>query len=329
MNRQTILDSVQNKQRACADRPVRAGNIRLHSESGQWLVETPSIQASVELNLTQHAESQLLNRLGIPGTYFHKCANELRAENANYWLQRQRNKKYLVRLMDGRVRAIFSTKFSPELDDHKVFPIILRHLEQAQPNLEYHSFDYDNNVTILQVLFPDISTQHEDQEYIAGLHIINSEVGMSALWVKPMILIRNRIYAFELLSKSKSGSTRIIHVGDITPEDAAIAVDRAVEAVQYGIRTAIVASQAAVENPTEEIKTIIAENNFIPARLYAMLEDEYRAKQLATKLEIAQSILRACSNLPLFQKYQAEAEVGQYLNLFDDRRERLEDILGV
>jgi hypothetical protein len=82
-----------------------------------------------------------------------------------------------------------------------------------------------------------------------------------------------------------------------------------------------------VENPVEEIKTLVENSDFLTFRMTQVIEEEYKDQQNISRLKLAKTMLTAIKELPLFKRYLAEQEVGRYLNLFNDTDPRFNYIV--
>ncbi len=278
----------------------------------------------VPLMLDGHAESQLLARLQVPGLYIHRCPPELRAKNINYWIQEYGDKKILLRYYKENVRALFASRFKPDHDDHLLFPVVLENLQEE--NIHLGLFHKMPDFSQLWAYFRDTKVVHEGQQYFAGLTVVNSEVGKSAVHIRPVVRGGVAGNAFNFIDRSHEGVTSIRHLTELNYERIAKAIEAAKRVAQVGIHQVLVAGTQMVADPVKEISWLVDASDFLPNRLTSILEEEYEDQQQVSKLKIAHSILTAIKNLPLFDKYLAEQEVGRYLDLFSSTSQRMKDI---
>ena len=315
-----ILENLKQEHFECLDETTKLGYIARIEEIGSTGWKIGSEPATV----TSHAESQLLNRLNIPASYLHRCPEWLMCKNINYWLDVKKDKEVLLRKKKDTVRAIFSSRFSAEFDDYHIFPPIFSAMgqsvaEDGVQSAEVEYFIKASDITICRVRYSDSAIKHDGRDYFAGVHVVNSEIGKSAVWIKPYISLNS----YNFIDRSKEGSTRIKHIGEINSEFLIEAVHKAKETAQVGIHKLITCEQEVVHNPAEEIKSLVEASDFLPKRVCLILEDEYKNIERANKLQIAKSILDAVAELPVFQKYLAEREVGRYIDLFSNTKTRL------
>ena len=82
------------------------------------------ILGDVSYGIGKHAHAQIAEKLGIHGTYYRRMldtphALPLLAQNVNHWLEQARS-NFLMRELDGRVRALLSDRYQP-LDNTDLF----------------------------------------------------------------------------------------------------------------------------------------------------------------------------------------------------------------
>jgi hypothetical protein len=70
----------------------------------------------VERGIQKQAHEQIAERVGVPLSYYERMKEtspELLAANANFWLRRMSDRKYLVRCSGDEVRAVVSNRYRP------------------------------------------------------------------------------------------------------------------------------------------------------------------------------------------------------------------------
>lgn len=319
-----ILECIEENSKTCIDTITKNKEI--------FYNEGYSIN-NVGVDIDQHAESQLLNFLRIPISYFHRCDSNLKRINFNYWIEKGKARDFTIRWKEARVRAIFSSRYSNEMDDKNLIPFILETIKNSA-NIEdldnkYHIKDFENpgDFTRLKILFKDLKTDYEGSPYIAGFSITNSEVGKSAMCIKPLVRFGNKDEGyFDLIDKVKEGSVYIRHMGEFNKDKILEGLNQSRKVAQVGIYRILEAEKEIVKNPNEEIKKFIENGDFLTESIAQMLEEEYKEKQEATRICIVKSMLNAVKNLPLFEKHIAECEIGRFINLFGDIEDKIKDI---
>lgn len=330
-----ILRQIENNAKNQKDEVLETGQLlHLGNDGWQELVKHEDDSLSVrKFPLSQYAESQFLGRLNCQAGYIHRCPKWLQAANVNHWILQFQNKKIMARWKGESIRAIFSSRFNPELDDHYLYPVILDALEASceagdRSLLHIRDFTQTGDFTLLRAYFKNCRTEYNGSVYFAGITVVNSEVGRSSVWICPTIRGGDKTGAFDYTDRSLEGRTSIRHVSDLNVEKITKAVLLANEVAQTGVHRLLETSTEQVEKPLEEIQTIVGTTDFVSQRIAAILEEEYKEVQITTKLALAQSILRAVKELPLYQRFLVEGEVGRYLSIFHDSKKRLESIVN-
>jgi hypothetical protein len=142
-----------------------------------------------EYPLTEWAQNQLADRLGIPRKYYQKMFEskrfQLLAENVNAWLGD--GGKRLVRILDGRIRAVLSDRYRV-MDNYDLLFIALDEFEKMG-TVEIYRIDMTETMLYLKALDRTLTESIRDEDSVCGgLIIRNSEVGASALRVEPFLL---------------------------------------------------------------------------------------------------------------------------------------------
>lgn len=282
-----------------------------------------------QVTISAYAETQLLGRLRIPAAYLHRCPPDLMAANINYWISKFGDKEIQLRWHDNTVRAIFSTRYSSEMDDHLLYPIVFEGLESSVTDVETElflkDFDKSDDISILRAVFLKAKVVCEERIYYAGISIVNSEVGRSSLWIVPTIRGGWKTDA-HTFSDRMDGRTSMRHVGEMSPQKIRDAIIEAKRVAEIGIYQLLEADKDMVNKPAEEVRAFFAETDILTENILNIIDEEYKEVQEASRLKIAHSMLTAIKTLPLFQRYLAEQEVGRFLDLFSDSDIRFEAI---
>jgi hypothetical protein len=142
-------------------------------------------------SLTDWAHGQLADKLGIPRKYYQRMLDSgrfwLLAENVNAWLNEEGKK--LIRILDGRIRAILSDRYRI-MDNYDVVFLALDEFKRRE-TVEIHRIDLTETMLYLKAIDRTLTDSVRDGDIVyGGLIIRNSEVGASALRVEPFILRR-------------------------------------------------------------------------------------------------------------------------------------------
>ncbi len=138
--------------------------------------------------VTDIAQRQIADRLGIPFKYYERMMNEypkLLDENINSWLK-FRAEKRMLRTLDGKLRAFLSNRYrrldNLELVDH-ILPVIMQ-----MKNCTIASCDITETHLYLKVINKSMKTEITEGDIVqAGFVVSNSEIGLGALKVEPLV----------------------------------------------------------------------------------------------------------------------------------------------
>jgi len=148
---------------------------------------------------TELARKQLAEKLGIPLAYFQRMESQQRTlleQNVNTWLQTTEEER-LVRILDGNVRAILSSRYR-RLDNVDLCEAILPLLCKL-PSASFPSTCLTEKKLYLKVISEATTYEIAPADVIkAGVAVSNSEVGCGSLSVQPLVV------------RSKAGSGFII-----------------------------------------------------------------------------------------------------------------------
>lgn len=165
-----------------------------------------------QLTLSQRAETQLLQRLGVPIAFFRRLPSNLKWAIANHFAQHGGyDRATLLRLVRGsHVRAFLTESYAP-LDDVDVLPLVADVVGNEATRIE--ALDFTEDHTHLRLVFPrEMRDVRPGDTIMTGLHITNSEVGLRAVHIDALVY---RLVCSNGLVRAESQSrTTIRHVGD-------------------------------------------------------------------------------------------------------------------
>ncbi len=133
------------------------------------------------------AHEQIASRLDIPKRYYERMRKEsgfLLDQNINHWLKSEKD-SYMVRTLDGKARALLSSKFRP-LDNADLAEVALPVLLQSGAQIE--SCEVTERKLYLKAVTPKINFEVGVGDVVqAGIVISNSEIGLGAISIEPLI----------------------------------------------------------------------------------------------------------------------------------------------
>jgi hypothetical protein len=332
-----ILEEIKTVAEKCYDVIIPAPRILRRPDCEMFQLINPEAL----LPMGTRPEGQLLQRLNIPASYIHRCPNDLQATNINHWLQSAKKTKLMLRMMKSDVdddpdfcRAILSKVYRP-IDDKDIFPLIFNGIEAASTDTEkkdIHIKDWfkSQDFTLLRILYGERLVEFNDRYFWAGVVVVNSETGLSALWIKPTVRSATVQYGgFDFSDISNEGATRLIHTSKAAADLSSIGlyIQEALRVSEVGITRLIEADQEIIENPVEEVENWVATSDVLSKRIIDIIATEYRQQQRVSRLALAQSILASVRDLPTFQRYLVEGETGRFLKLFGHTPKQLQKII--
>lgn len=138
--------------------------------------------------IQDNAHRQIGGRLNIPAKYYDRMrteAPELLAENVNHWLH-DKPKPRLVRTMRGNMRALLSDRYRA-VEHEQMLQVILPILEEI-PDVRFESMAVTETRMYIKAVTPRIETEVKVGDKVqAGVVISNSEVGMGAVNIQPLV----------------------------------------------------------------------------------------------------------------------------------------------
>lgn len=141
-----------------------------------------------EFEANDIAHKQIAARLEIPGRYYDRMkaqAPALLARNVNNWLHTQPETR-MVRTLDGRMRAFLSDRYQRIENEEiasQVLPVLLE-----QKGVEIVSTSITETRLYIKAVFSTVQGEVKKGDVVqAGVTISNSEVGMGAVRIEPLI----------------------------------------------------------------------------------------------------------------------------------------------
>lgn len=141
-----------------------------------------------EFNVNDIVHKQIGDRLGIPSKYYERMRQEapsLLRDNINHWFQNAPEDR-MVRTINNDARAFLSNRYR-RLDNFDLMEAIMPALSDV-PQLRVESCSLTASRLYIKAVTPRIEGELSPGDVVnAGIVITNSEVGMGAFRVEPMI----------------------------------------------------------------------------------------------------------------------------------------------
>ena len=185
-----VLTELKRQNESKHDYISPAGSISLWDDG-----QTLSMRSSVSQELfgtTDLFHRQIGSALSIPAKYYDLMRTqkpELLAENVNSWLK-SREQNYMIRSMDygsGRVARAFLSDRYRRIDNMEVASAILP-LFAGKEEMEVISCEVTMSRLYLKILNKRLEAEVVPGDFVqAGVVISNSEVGLGAVSVQPLV----------------------------------------------------------------------------------------------------------------------------------------------
>jgi len=143
-----------------------------------------------EFGLTPHAHRQIAQRINIPQGYYDRMltsAPDLLSVNVNRWFS-QTPERRMVRTLEGSARAFLSDRYL-RLDNFDVAQMVLQAVQdKAVTDLHFVSSEVTDSRLYMKFVTPQVQREVKKGDIIqAGLVVSNSEIGLGALKVEPLL----------------------------------------------------------------------------------------------------------------------------------------------
>lgn len=163
-------------------------NLTVRSNSVSSMISVATGSDILSYAVSEVAHRQIAERLNIPFKYYERLRREypeLLDSNINGWLERNPEKR-MLRTLDGKMRAFLSDRYrrldNLELVDH-VMPVIAE-----MKGCEVISCDVTETHLYLKIINKTMKSEIVPGDVVqAGFVISNSEIGLGALKVEPLL----------------------------------------------------------------------------------------------------------------------------------------------
>ncbi len=185
---QNLYGELERQREARKDLIADTRSINISSTNGVSMLSVSTGEDILSYRITDIAHRQIADRLNIPYKYYERMRleyPELLDKNVNGWLM-QNPERRMLRTLDGKLRAFLSDRYrrldNLELVDH-VLPVIAE-----MKGCEIISCDITETHLYLKVINKTMKTEIVPGDIVqAGFVISNSEIGLGALKVEPLV----------------------------------------------------------------------------------------------------------------------------------------------
>lgn len=151
---------------------------------------TLSFENGVRHNLKANdvAHKQIAARLEIPAKYYDRMRTEtphLLADNVNHWLHAEPETR-MIRTLDGNVRAFLSDRYN-RIENEEIAKAALPAILE-QPGVQILSSSITETRMYIKAVFTKVQGEVKKGDVVqAGIAISNSEVGLGAVSITPLV----------------------------------------------------------------------------------------------------------------------------------------------
>ena len=180
-NIQELVTELQRQQSEKRDYISPADALQLQDDGRTLTMRNMDFQA------TSLFHRQMGDALGIPAKYYDKMQQakpSLLAKNVNSWLS-DKDQSYMVRTLSGMARALLSDRYR-RIDNLEVASAVLP-IFAGQQDMEVVSSDVTEQKMYIKIVSKRIEAKCVGDVVQAGVAISNSEVGMGAVSVLPLV----------------------------------------------------------------------------------------------------------------------------------------------
>lgn len=308
-----LNNSLKDIQEKKCDIDSNINQVKYLPEDRKFILSTLSpIQV---MNFNNFAKTQLLTRLTMPKSYIDRCSNDLANTNIQYWLNVFKDKELVFRSFKNdhtEIYAVVSTRFNREFDDINSIPIIYNLIKDI-PEIQLTSYNYSPMLSELLITFRDLQIENEP---IGGISIVNSEVGLSCLHIRPFLFLKG----LPIYSQNKELITSFKHLGnrDISGDIKTLS-SVLKESIQLGKLQLSILEQEVIEDIEKEFEVINFVCPNVSKRVLETLKSEWNLSERTTKLQFIEGIIQASNldSLPLFKQFNIKQEIGGYLQILN------------
>jgi hypothetical protein len=257
--------------------------------------------------ISDHATSQLCQRLEIPVPYYRRLPGEMKATVANFDIGRLKDKSYLLRGKGDWIRAFLSADYTP-YDNKQIAETVQSLLGNGAITIK--DFVLEETNLYLKLVSDEIVDRGAHLK--AGIMIGNSEVGLGSVSVEPFVF-RKRCTNDLIIADENSFRHAHIHftASEFTrrmAEGFSHAFQVASSALDDFLRT----HQEAIPHPLDVIRKI-AEDRNMTQKFTDQVVSGYLAEPEQTRFGVINAFTRAAQGLAPIQRIEMERFAGTLL----------------
>ncbi|MDR3562200.1 MAG: DUF932 domain-containing protein [Negativicutes bacterium] len=184
----SLARELERQAKAKKDYLVDTRLMRMETTGGVSRLNIPINGDTESLGINDIATRQIADRLKIPAGYYDRMKAEIPGlldENVNAWF-RQNPETRMVRTMDGQARAFLSNRYR-RIDNYELAGAVLPLLADAR-GVQVVSCEVTERRMYIKVINKRMELEVKRGDVVqSGIVISNSEVGLGALKIEPLV----------------------------------------------------------------------------------------------------------------------------------------------
>ena len=173
---ENVIDKVNVMSANCFDETLPVMEMEFDSLNRMWI-------AGKDVEVLPSAQRLFANRLRVPYSYLSRCPSDLQAQNLNYWIEQEREKRETLfcRFDGDSLRAVFTDRYKA-IDHMEILARMVEYGFSAETQVHY---SLDANLLVLKV--PDFTRAFgfgNGDKIVPGISVSNSEVGILAFSIE-------------------------------------------------------------------------------------------------------------------------------------------------
>jgi hypothetical protein len=239
---ENVIDRVNVMSANCYDETLPVMDMQFDSLERMWV-------AGKDVEVLPSAQRLFANRLRVPYSYLARCPEELQAQNLNYWIEQEREKRETLfcRFDGDKLRAVFTDRY--KAIDH--MEILSRMVEYGfSSDTEVH-YSLDANLLVLKV--PDFTRAFgfgNEDKIVPGISVSNSEVGILAFSIEAYFY---RLVCSNGLISRTSVASKFKHVSRRALEEFPNVLQEVIYESDQGRSRFEISTRSEVDNPLATI----------------------------------------------------------------------------
>lgn len=185
---QNLYGELERQREARKDLIADTRSINISSTNGTSMLSVSTGEDILSYRVTDIAHRQIADRLNIPYKYYERMRTDypfLLDKNVNGWLLKNHERR-MLRTLDGKLRTFLSDRYR-RLDNLEIVGHVLPVIAEMK-GCEIISCDITETHLYLKVINKTMKAEIVPGDVVqAGFIISNSEIGLGALKVEPLV----------------------------------------------------------------------------------------------------------------------------------------------